>query len=195
MPRRNTNLRNAPPQIRSNVVYRHRFRYTSSSGTATVLTGNSILAAAGSVCYQANTNVASINQSFKIVELELFGAPAAQGSTSTVSIEWLGTANAPSVEVSDTTNSVATPAHVKSRPPRDSQAVFWQTPSSASNNLVTLVAPAGTIIDIVLELVQNDDQLQVNTGVAAGALGSLYYLSLDPNATHRYVPVSLNTTV
>jgi len=58
------------------------------------------------------------------------------------------------------------------------------------------MAPVGTIIDITLALTLSDgDQaLNATTTVAAAALGTPYFMSLDPNATHFYVPVSMETT-
>jgi hypothetical protein len=99
------------------------------------------------------------------------------------------------VEVSDTTVSTATPAHLKAIPPSNSVAGFWML-SSNNNNLFILTAPTGSIIDVDLDLIVQDDDAggQTQITVATATLGAVYYLSLDPNATHRYVPVSLTTT-
>lgn len=123
----------------------------------------------------------------------MWSPPASQGAAITCSVEWVG-ANSPNREYSDTSVSVATPAHVSCPPPPMSLAAFWQTASSAT--LFSLVAPVGSIIDIHLALILSDDDQGSNTpiSVASAVLGQSYYLSLDPNATHRYTPVSLVTT-
>jgi len=184
-----------PPQLRSNIVLAHRYRFTSTSGTATAITVGSLFGAVGNMCTVANTQVQSLFQSLKVRSVSIWTPPAAQGSFATCSVEWLGGANSNTVEVSDTSNSVATPAHIMSAPPRLSLASFWNNSASAANVLMTIAAPSGSIIDVVLDLILSDDEsANLVTAVAAGALGVIYYLSLDPNATHRYVPVSLTTT-
>jgi hypothetical protein len=66
---------------------------------------------------------------------------------------------------------------------------------SSDAAICTLVAPIGTIIDVVLDLIfQDDDLASVAIAVASGTAGVQYFLSLDPNATHRYTPISLTTT-
>jgi hypothetical protein len=83
---------------------------------------------------------------------------------------------------------------VVTKPPRNSLASFWQL--AGGTTLCTLTAPVGSVIDVDLSLIFNDNDGAVinNIAVSTGVLGTSYYLSLDPNGTHRYVPVSLNTT-
>lgn len=185
-----------PPMIRSNITLSHTYRFTSTSGTATALTVGSLFGAAGTMCTVANSQVQTFYNSVKVREISIWSPPASQGAISTCSVEWLGGANSNTVEVSDSSNSVSRPARISSKPPRGSLASFWNTTSSGANTICTLVAPTGSIIDVVLDLILSDDDL-VNfvIVIAAGALGNIYYLSLDPNATHRYVPVSLTTTI
>jgi hypothetical protein len=74
-----------------------------------------------------------------------------------------------------------------------SLAAFWQV--SGSTTLCAITAPTGSIIDVHLSLiVQDDDATTAQSTVTTGILGNYYYLSLDPNATHRFTPVSLTTT-
>jgi len=184
-----------PPQLRSNIVLTHNYRFTSTSGTLTAITVGSLFAAAGNMCTVANTQVQSLFQSLRVKRVSIWTPPAAQGGFATCSVEWLGGANSNTVEVSDTSNSVATPARIMSQPPTRSLASFWNTSPSFANTLFSMVAPTGSIIDVALDLILSDDEsANLVTAVAAGALGVIYYLSLDPNATHRFVPVSLTTT-
>jgi len=182
-----------PPQIQSNVRVRHTYRFTSSSATATAITPTSTLGAMGGISAAANTNVSSFFGSFLVREVKIYTPPASQGAAATCSLEWIGLANSPNVEVSDTTVSVSDPAVIRARPPVNSLASFWQLASTTP--YMTLTAPVGSIIDISLEgVLFDDDVAQAVNAVAASSLGSVYYLSLDPNATHRYAPVSLTTT-
>jgi hypothetical protein len=188
-------MANKPPQLKSNIVVRHTYRFTSTSATATAITPTSLLGAAGTVCNTGNTAVACIFQSVKVNKLRMWAPPPAQGSVATCSVEWIGSvaSQISNLEVSDSSNSTATPAIVSCRPPRQSLASFWQQPGT--NTLFTLTAPVGTIIDVSLSLIMQDDDVGVpGIGIATGTSGLIYFLSLDPNATHHYVPVSLTTT-
>lgn len=186
-------VRNGPSQFKSNVELRHSFRYVSTSGTATAITPTSLLCSAGTVCTVANFAASSFNGSVKVNQVEMWSPPASQGSNTTCSVLWAGANNSPDREYSDTSVSVATPAYVRCPPPPMSLASFWQT--AGTGTLFTLTAPTGTIIDVHVSLILFDDDVsQATASIATGVLGTIYYLSLDPNATHRYTPVSLTTT-
>jgi len=126
----------------------------------------------------------------------MWSPPASQGASATCSIEWAGYQNSPAIEYSDTTISVSQPAHISCRPPPLSLAAFWQV--TGTTPLAQIIAPSGTIIDVVLSLILYDDDANITQATSsvstAGILGLVYYLSLDSNATHRFVPVSLATT-
>jgi hypothetical protein len=192
--KRQSVISNKPPQINSNIQYTHTYRFTSSNATRTALTPNSLLCAAGSMGVVSNTTVISYLQSVRIKRITIRAPPPSQGSIATTSVEWVGIANQSSnKEVSDTSNSVTTPATIKSIPPRQSLAAFWQQPSSTS--LCYLIAPPGSIIDILLDLIfQDDDSTNASSSVATAVVGNVYYLSADPNTTHYYTPISLTTT-
>jgi hypothetical protein len=181
------------PQFQSNVRLRHRYRFTSTSGTATSITPTSLLCAAGTICTDTNVLVVSAFQSVKVRRVEIWSPPAAQGDSVTCSVEWTGFQNSPNVEHSDTSVSVAVPAHVSCSPPRNSLASFWQVASTTG--LFVITAPTGSVIDVVLDLVMSDDESPAaNAAVTTATINLSYYLSLDPNSTHRFVPVSLITT-
>lgn len=186
---------NKPAQLKSNVIVNHTFRFTSTSATSTAITPTSLLGAAGTMGTTVNSFVAPFSACVKVNSLKMWAPPPSQGSTATCSVDWVGSISSQvsNLEFSDTSNSVTTPATVRCVPPKQSLASFWQ--QAGSTTLFTLVAPVGTIIDVSLSLIlQDDDTAPVGIAVTTAAVGSVYYLSLDPNATHRYVPVSLTTT-
>jgi hypothetical protein len=181
-----------PPQISSNLSLGHVFRFVSSNATLTSVTASSLLAAAGGICTTTNTSLTSTFQSVKVNFVRIWSPPAV-GVSTTCSVEWIGGQNVNNKEVSDTSNSPAFPAMINSRPPSRSLASFWT--QYTTTPLFRLVAPVGSIIDIGLSLVmQDDDATILTTSIATGVLGNTYYLSADSNATHYYVPVSLTTT-
>jgi hypothetical protein len=193
-PRRSmSSAANGPRQTKSNIEIRHQYRFTSTSGTFTGITPTSLLCAMGTMGTAVNTSVQSFFASCKVNQIEIWSPPASQGSSVTCSVNFAGYANAPNREYSDTSVSVSTPAHLVCSPPPQSLASFWQT--AGTNTVFQISAPTGSIIDIwVFGILQDSDDTYAFTLVAAAVVGNVYYLSLDPNATHRYVPVALTTT-
>lgn len=188
----------APPQINSNVSLGHVYRFLSSSASATTVTVGSLLAACGSTCKAVNTTVTAFTSSVKVNRVSIWSPPASQGASATCSINWIGGLNSSDKEISDTTVSVAQPAHISSSPPPRSLAEFWNNGSNAAANLFTLIAPIGSIIDVSVSQILFDEDsgdTSVDTAVAAAVFNKVYYLSLDPNATHHYTPISLTTTI
>jgi hypothetical protein len=187
---------NKPPQIRSNIIYNHTFRFAATAGATAQVTVLDALGAAGGICFVVNSQLALFAQSVKINSVSIWSPPPSQGAVSTCSVEWASTA-AQSIgygnqETSDTSNSVASPAVVFTRPPRNSLASFWQ--SAASTVLFTCVTPAGSIVDFSASFILCDVNTPEDQGVAVAALGSIYYLALDGPTTNNLVPVSMVTT-
>jgi hypothetical protein len=192
-PKTSKQNKNTPIQIRSNVELSHRYRFTSNNGGTTGITPTSMLCAAGTMGTVANTTVTSVFGAVKLNRIEIWSPPASQGSTVTCSVDFVGLGNSPNREYSDTSISVTTPAHITCSPPPQSLASFWQFPSTTS--LCNVTAPIGSIIDVVVSLIMNDQDITpATTSVATAVLGSMYFLSLDPNTTKHYPPVSLSTT-
>jgi len=187
-----------PPQIRSNPQMRHKFRFSSgSAGAGTyIITNNDVLLACGTICTVTNSSVTAIFSSFRIRSVEVWGGftGSAPSGPSTVAVNWNGApifvANA---EVSDTSVSPAYPAHIVARPPKNTNASFWQTASS--NSLFDLIVPSNAMVDLEVDLIMSDNQDSlVQTGLATATLGTEYFLALDGFASNELVPVSLNTT-
>jgi hypothetical protein len=191
-----TALSTGPQQFMSNITFGHTFRFVSTSSTATAITPTSLLCSAGTICYVTNTSVISLYGSTRITRIRMWAPVQSQGTAATCSVLWAGSVTPfyQDREISDTSVSVTKPAFIDCAPPAKSLAAFWQTASS--NTLCTLVAPVGTIIDITLALTLQDEDgpSPATSTVTTGVLSVQYYLSLDPNATHRYTPVSLFTT-
>jgi hypothetical protein len=183
-----------PSQISSNPRMRHKFRFgAGSSGAGTYnITNNDILLASGGLCTVTNSTITAIFASFRVIFVEAWAMAGA--APATVSINWNGTpVFVSNGEVSDTSVSPAYPAHIMARPPRESNAAFWQTASTGT--LFVLVVPNDTVIDVMLDLVMSDNQdVDTVTGVTTASLGTEYFLALDGAASNQLVPQSLNTT-
>jgi hypothetical protein len=188
-------VRANPPQLSSNVIVNHTFRFLSTTANPKAITANTLLGVCGGIGVVANSTIETIASSVKLNSITIWSPPVSQGAVATCSIEWAGNAFAPDKEVSDSTISVATPARIFSRPPHMSTASFWQT--SSTTTLATLIAPVGSIIDANISFVMADGNSTglTITGFASVILGQQYYLYLDGNASHLYQPVSMTSTV
>lgn len=179
-----------PSQFFANPEVSRRYRFTSSSGTSTAITTSLLLNACGVAATAANTGSA-IFQSVKVRQIEIWTPPAAQGAAATCSVLWPAGNQSQPREVSDTTVSVASPAHVRTSPPPGSLAGFWTTSAAT---LFTLVAPPGSIIDVWVSLIMGDGTTSSGTATLVGATaGRIYYCALDSStaAGSIYPPVSL----
>jgi len=194
-PRRTVTSRNRPAQHSTNIRLSHTYRFSNLTNAVGQITSAKILGSCGTMCTLGNTTAANLFESFRIRKFSVWSPPPGQGSFTTCSIDWVGTSQAPAVEISDTSNSVATPAFISSAPPPSSNASFWQTPGIASVALFNYVIPSGSIIDLELDLILlDDDAIQTSNTIATGTVGNVYYLPLDGTTTHLLTPVSLTTT-
>jgi len=185
--------RNGPSQMRTNLELKHQFRFTSSSATATIITDITLLAACGVACNNASgTSARGIFQTVKLNKIEIWTPPASQGAAVTCSILWPSSNNSPSREITDTSVSVSTPAHVQSSPAPLSLSGFWQN-GNAGSTLVTLTAPPGSIIDVWVSLVLADPSSAVTATLVGGTPGNISFCCLDSTtaATGIYTPVGL----
>jgi len=185
-----------PPPIRSNMQVHHKFRFQSNAQGSYVITAADILGACGGTCTVSNSTIVGFFASFKIRRIEAWGFASATSSLlpATVSVNWNGTPDFVSnQEVSDTSFSNDYPAYVSCRPPRNSNAAFWQTTSTEA--MFTITIPDNSIIDVELDLVVSDQQdVATFTGITTASLGSQYYLALDGHASNEIIPISLSTT-
>jgi hypothetical protein len=192
---------NHPPQIRSNVQFRHKMRFAGTMGS-TVINSAQLAFAFGSVGTVTNSTVVSVIGSLRLIEVELWSSPtsASTSALSNVSCEFSGSnANISSTsQFSDTSVNPAEPAHIRCRPPRGSNSAFWQFPGVSANNMFTINGTSNIcIIDVTCDLVLSDDELSSLTRtVSTAVLGQMYYLALDnTNAgAHTLSPVALVST-
>jgi len=182
---------NKPPQIKANPIVKHKFRFSSATGTTTEITSNNLITCCGNIA-TTTTNVRAIAYAVKVNQISIWSPPAAQGSNSTCSVNWFGL-NSPNVLISDTTVSVATPALIHSKPPPKSVAAFWNN-GGTNNSVIDITAPSGSIIDVDLSFVFNDNAngAGLSSTVIAKTVGDLYYSGLDGTFTSTsFPPISL----
>jgi hypothetical protein len=162
------------------------------------ITVGGLFGAAGTVCTVANSVVVSFYGSIRLNHLEIW-SPSISGAFTTCSCEWTSSnlLSTNTNEISDTSVSITTPAHISTKPPSKSLASFWQSSSNATAQLCTLNATTGSIIEVSISMILYDDEstaTQYGTVVSTGTLGKVYYLSLDNPTANNLIPVSLTTT-
>ncbi len=134
------------------------------------------------------TGVTSLFTAGRIRYVEMW-APASSGAQVNPDITWLG-ANYP--EPSRFNNAVmgsATPSHIKSYPPKDGNADAgnWFVAASSTLQLVRLVVPAASVVDISVDLkMQNATALNLGnplTYTSSGlTAGYVYFGYLDKSS-------------
>lgn len=173
---------------------RHKYRFgAGSSGSGTYnITNNDILLAAGGICTVTNSTITAIFASFRVRSVEMWALAGA--APATISINWNGSpVFVSNAEVSDSSVSPTYGPYLHARPPRMSNAAFWQTASS--NTLFVLTVVNDTVVDVDLDLVMSDNQdVDTVTAVSTATLGTQYFMALDGAASNNLVPQSLNTT-
>jgi len=189
------------PMIPANTIVKRKFRFanTSTGSSSYNYTASDILGVPGSICYVSNSSGRAVAQSFRIKEIEVWGAPQSNGGVESISLEWTAQSaasqNNSSLQIMDTSINLASPCYLRANPPKGSQASFWQNSSNAGNKLFNLNIGANAIVDLTLEYVQLDDNgdtftITYNSGSAV--LGNIYYGYLDNGSgSHLMAPIYL----
>jgi len=183
-----------PPSFKPNIVVRHKYRFTNTTSGATNVTNRNILGAMGGMCTVTNTTLITFFNCFRLNYVEIWGPTPSVGATSSVSVNWIGSINAPALQIADSTNSTSVPAHVRAIPPPQSSASFWQEPVTQSVSFFNLNCAVGSIVEIGVEGILGDETATLGVTIGTGVLGTIYYLALDGN-TNTYKPLNMSTTV
>jgi hypothetical protein len=188
-----------PPQVKTNVIFSHKFRFIATGSSSFIVNPIKLAAACGTMCSVVNSTCSILTDSVRIRSIEVWSPAPSQGTAATATVLWnqlsAGIANMSTLEYSDTSMSTAYPAHVKCRPPKASFAANWTSSAATTPNLMTLSIATGSIIDLEVEMILGDTGASAPTAtVATGVLGTVYYLPLDGTTSHNVIPVQLSTT-
>lgn len=186
-----------PPAYQSQKILNKTTRYTFTQATAyaSVYT-QELLMSIGAICITGGNpgTLAPIAGSFRIKRIRVWGCPPALGTGCTVAINWSPSSNTtyvPPLEVSDTSMSTAIPAYIDVRPPKQSLAGFWQSPTS-SVQLFKVASPVGGYMDIDTEFIISANDVIPSTYTTSTSVtqGSMYYVPLD-GSNNTVTPVNL----
>lgn len=150
----------------------------------------SVLAACGGVA--TSGTLLSLNASSVRIKSITIWSPPGAAINATASITWFGV-NVPDKEISDTAFGNTFPAYVRSTPPPNSQASYFQRIAPAYD-MCKLEVTSGAIIDVVLDHTINGDNALLSTVNQAGMTSGVpYFGRLDGYASGLLVPVGLNS--
>jgi hypothetical protein len=101
---------------------------------------------------------ARIIQAVRVISVEMWSSPISSSPVpNLIQLTWV-TEEGPQKMIMDTSVGTAEPAHLISRPPKNSLAGFWSyTGSSESVRVMDITCPQGTVIDVVCEYVLQND--------------------------------------
>jgi len=201
------------PQIKPLPVVRLTRRYGLTTAGTINCDHKDVLLAGGAMCTVVNTTLTALYSAAKIVRVQVWApvsataVPAASVLTN-ICLLWGGAASTASgstqLLITDQTLSSVTPAYISSKPPRGSQASWWGNSDTVENLFqvfsynasgVLNSAPAGTIIEITADYAMASVGTQQTLGVATGALGQIYYPTLDSSGSKVAYPLGLLSTV
>lgn len=168
------------PQLNVNNQMHRTFRFvaTSSSGTDIAIT-DAFLSRLIMSTVSGSTTANELIGGFKIDRVQVWFPPTGPQPLSAINIgpgiTWLGGGLGTNKVVTRQSLSTAEPAHLDSRPPRNSQAAFWGTGAGNSNTYFYInQAAEGAYLDLSLSIKYYVGVCTTTTVVAAGYSGVLY---------------------
>jgi len=153
-------LYRSPPQIQYNVSCFKRFRFLCDSASTSVIVITDAFLSRLLMCVSGSSETETALEliaSFKIHSLEMWApiAPTQIGATpqKAMSITWLGGGLGSDKIVGTSSLSAATPAYLRTYPPRNSQSAFWGTGAGNSNAYFSINnSVVGAILDLVMSI-------------------------------------------
>ncbi len=175
--------RNAPQTIQATPISSRIVRYrVTTTISQQIFSVNDLNRGCGGLAAATATTAYPFCASVKLRKIEAWAPPSTVGTNTTVALQWdSGTVNedfaGPSQIIGDTSVDPSRPAHIITRPPKNTSSAFWKSTYSANTNPICIIsAVAGSVIDFHISYTLND-ALGANTvvAVAAANAGGLYH--------------------
>jgi len=185
-----------PPRIQLSPAVSHVFRFRSTSASPASITVADILGALGGICTVANSKVDTWASCFKIHKVTVWPS----GSTSAPTLATLQWAQGESAQVPDEVYDEAIPEGITATkalvfaPPAKSLCGFWINSMDSAAAVFAITSSIGSIVDLQVSFRLVNAFAGVLATVAAGTLGTVYYLALDGPSSNTYVPVGMLST-
>jgi hypothetical protein len=168
------------PQLNVNSQMRRVFRFvaTAASGSDLAIT-DTLLSRLLMTTISSSTTASTLIGGFKIDRIQVWFPPTGPQPLSAINlgpgITWLGGGLGTNKVVCRQSLSTAEPAHLDSRPPKNSQAAFWGTGNGNSNTYFYInQAVEGAYLDLSLSIKLNVGVCTTTTVAAASATALIY---------------------
>jgi hypothetical protein len=189
---------NVPPSLDITLMTNVRIYYTNSSASATGVTGAELIAACGGICTVTNSTVVSFMSSFRIARVTIWPAVVSAGTATSAFADLTWSASSTSFtrdeeKIRPVPAGIANTGPVVFRPPAKALVSDWFT-AAITNNLFVVAANVGSTLLLEGVATLSNSIAPASSTVAAGVLGSVYYLPLDGTSVHRWTPLGLTTT-
>jgi hypothetical protein len=187
-----------PPQIKVIPIYTRLIRYrVTSTISQETFTNNHLVRGIGGIVATSATSAVPICAAVKLLKVEAWAPITTLGTNTSVALQWdtsgaNGDFAGPSDIITDSSMDPSRPAHIVTKPPRQTLCGFWKSGAvSDTDRMLLFSAITGTIVDFTVQYTLNDG-LGQNAAlvIAAGSAGGFYHQQiLNGNAS----VVSLNT--
>jgi len=182
------------PELNMMPIYHTKRRWTASSAVSGIMTIYQ--------CFEqfrlaiSATTAYSYVRAFRIKRIRILASVATSGTPVTVQVQPTTTTDStlncfnscPSI-FSDTSSNLSIPAFVDVQPSSKTPLGSWHTNQLVNNNLSTIVAPSGSIMDIDFEFILNiGGNSSTYTSTSAGMTAGFLYAG---NMVTNFVPVAL----
>lgn len=138
----------------------------------------------------SSTELVRLANAVRVKSIEVWNLSASGSSSANVnavgeiSVQW-ESQYSPSMIVSDS-GTVFRPAHIRTKPPKDSLASYWSlSGSNESETLFKMVLPQQCIFDVIFDFVLQNNYLNsdapvgITPSVTSPILGTVYLCALD----------------
>lgn len=190
-PARPSRQSSQPPSLLSTIKGKHRFRWVTSNPVNPVseVFNNVDMCQFLTSKIGASTTTVTLLSSARLISVEMWhswsSTTASPPSGDVPRIFFSDDAQSPQETKTDSNLGQSNIGYSKLVPPKNSQAGFWTSDASTSNNLFTVYAPAGysVVLDVVIEYTLSD---QNHTG------GTFIGTSGSSTSCGQFAPANLS---
>jgi len=180
-----------PPDLQCTDTIDAVYRFTNTARTLKSITYQNLSGAAGGICTVVNSKVQSWASCLKVKSVTIWtGGDSTLGSAEVIWNSPVVAIEKENAKVTSQPSNASLPAVMISVPPKGTLARDWGNAQvNSSLTLFTIIAPIGCIIDVhMVTQTSNVYAAPAAQTVSAGALGIVYYLSLDgPGGSYTVV--------
>jgi len=190
-------VKRMPPALETVVCAHTVLRFNNQNAASNVnVTAATLLVACGSICTIANSTVVSVASAFKLHKITVWpgSTSAGAGQVAEVLFPDLGGITKDESRSTAIPTGVTVSDVVTERPPKNTQASWWNNSTVGSSVIATITCPAGSIVDVSITFtLRNNIAGVVQAGYAAATLGAYYYGRLD-GVGGKFTPMGAPTT-